>query len=115
YLKEDLESPWTKEIAMFQAFAEVVEKSDDEIKDFRSVDKFTCLNQQRLILKLFVRRHCREKERSLNQKKVRQVVSITSNHIFLRDNRLCFRTFSRYSKPQCYTAGDLQSNYLGIK
>src|SRR5699024_6147632 len=31
YLKEDLESPCTEEIAMFQAFAEVVEKSDDEI------------------------------------------------------------------------------------
>ncbi|WP_449355663.1 arsenical pump-driving ATPase [Virgibacillus natechei] len=31
YLKEDLESPCTEEIAMFQAFAEVVERSDDEI------------------------------------------------------------------------------------
>ncbi|MBT2601116.1 MULTISPECIES: arsenical pump-driving ATPase [unclassified Oceanobacillus] len=31
YLKEDLESPCTEEIAMFRAFAEVVEKSDDEI------------------------------------------------------------------------------------
>ncbi|WP_337019379.1 arsenical pump-driving ATPase [Oceanobacillus massiliensis] len=31
YLKEDLESPCTEEIAMFQAFAEVVEKSNDEI------------------------------------------------------------------------------------
>lgn len=31
YLKEDLESPCTEEIAMFQAFAEVVEKSEDEI------------------------------------------------------------------------------------
>src|SRR5699024_1859214 len=40
YLKEDLEPPWTKEITMIQAFAEVVEKSDDEVKDFRSVDKF---------------------------------------------------------------------------
>src|SRR5699024_6952062 len=100
---------------MFQAFAEVVEKSDDEIKDFRSVDKFTCLNQQRLILKLFVRRHCREKERSLNKKKVRQVISIPSNPIFLRDNKLFFPTFSCYSKTQFYTACDLQSNYFGIK
>ena len=31
YLKEDLESPCTEEIAMFRAFAEVVEKSDDEV------------------------------------------------------------------------------------
>src|SRR5699024_11351751 len=89
--------------------------SSDVCSSDLSVYKFTCLNQQRLILKLFVRRHCREKERSLNQKKVRQVVSIPSNPIFLRDNRLFFRTFSCYSKPQFYTAGDLQSNYFGIK
>ena len=31
YLKEDLESPCTEEIAFFQAFAEVVEKSENEI------------------------------------------------------------------------------------
>src|SRR5699024_6034283 len=30
YVNEDLESPCTEEIAMFQAFAEVVEKSEDE-------------------------------------------------------------------------------------
>ncbi|MFP3323192.1 arsenical pump-driving ATPase [Planococcus sp. SIMBA_160] len=31
YLKEDLESPCTEEIALFQAFAKVVEKSENEI------------------------------------------------------------------------------------
>lgn len=31
YLKEDLESPCTEEIALFRAFAEVVEKSENEI------------------------------------------------------------------------------------
>ncbi|MBU9673656.1 arsenical pump-driving ATPase [Planococcus sp. CP5-4] len=31
YLKEDLESPCTEEIALFQAFAKVVEKSEEEI------------------------------------------------------------------------------------
>ena len=31
YLQEDLESPCTEEIALFQAFATVVEKSEDEI------------------------------------------------------------------------------------
>ncbi|MFP3326441.1 ArsA-related P-loop ATPase, partial [Planococcus sp. SIMBA_160] len=31
YLKEDLESPCTGEIALFQAFAKVVEKSETEI------------------------------------------------------------------------------------
>src|SRR5699024_2639766 len=31
YLKEDLESPCTEEIAVFRAFAEVVEKSENEI------------------------------------------------------------------------------------
>src|SRR5699024_11315734 len=31
YLKEDLESPCTEEIAVFRAFAEVVERSENEI------------------------------------------------------------------------------------
>src|SRR5699024_12530617 len=31
YLKEDLESPWTEEMALFRAFADVVEKSENEI------------------------------------------------------------------------------------
>ena len=31
YLKEDLESPCTEEIAIFQAFAEVVAKSENEM------------------------------------------------------------------------------------
>ena len=31
YVKEDLESPCTQEIAVFRAFAEIVEKADDEI------------------------------------------------------------------------------------
>src|SRR5699024_5374556 len=31
YLKEDLESPCTEEIALFRAFADVVEKSENEI------------------------------------------------------------------------------------
>src|SRR5699024_8982351 len=69
--------------------------NNDEVEDFRSIDKFTRLNQQRLILELYGYRNCGVKERNKIQKKARQVVTISSKPIFI------FREIMNYLSEHC--------------
>lgn len=69
--------------------------NNDEVEDFRSVDKFTRLNQQRLILQLYGYRNCGVKERGQIQKKARQVVTISNKPIFI------FREIMNYLSEHC--------------
>ncbi|WP_404456925.1 Tn3 family transposase (plasmid) [Virgibacillus necropolis] len=57
--------------------------NNSEIDDLLSIDKFTRLNQQRLILELFGYRSCGSEEKKQIEKKARQTVKVSGKPIFI--------------------------------
>ncbi|WP_373896185.1 Tn3 family transposase [Virgibacillus sp. CBA3643] len=57
--------------------------NNSDVTDLRSVDKFTRLNQQHMILKLFGYRSCDTEERRQMEEKACQAVTVSSKPIFI--------------------------------